>query len=539
MAFSSGSKRKEPWPETALSIKRLRVEELSPSLDGMLLHSYADLRLLTGIVDGTTTSTEDADSPNTSASLHEQPTTDSSTPLTSAASTPSNSFPCRKKNLICDFPGCGKTYNRPVRLAEHQRSHTNERPFKCERDGCDKAFFRDSHLKAHVKSHHEDRRDWECDWPGCGQGFATGQRMRNHRKRHEEKEQLKCTGYPPCEQFFRKPETLQRHVESVHLQDKPYACDHVDKETGAVCGRKFNQPSSLKQHFEREHSGNRFWCTICSPNESGSPNDDNGPVELLEAGVGYATYGQLQEHIKIEHPPTCTVCGYLSTTAAQLRAHIDIEHGSLEERRNFVCDYAECDRSFTSKGNLMVHKKSVHDKLKFICGQVDLSQSKTALGWNNHGACGGEFSTKATLERHVRSRHLHLPELPKGKEKRRQRRERMGNAAHDPSSFDTSVANHDGYGLLDTQYSSADVLLACIVFPCPHRSTGPLDLELHLESAHGFNSLAAMEAAIEQEAKSGGQFWIGGSGNEQDGEDYLLAQRLQVALSSDANSLPE
>ena len=412
-----------------------------------------------------------------------------------------------------------------MRLAEHQRSHTNERPFKCEEEGCNKAFLRDSHLKAHIKSHHENRRDWECDWPGCGQGFATGQRMRNHRKRHEEKEQLKCTGYPPCEQVFRKPETLQRHIASVHLKDKPYACDHVDQETGEFCGRKFNQPHSLSQHFEREHSGNRFWCTICSPNGTESVTDDTGPVGVQEIGVGYATYGQLQEHIKIEHPPTCTECGYMSTSAAQLRAHIDIEHGTLEERRNFVCDSADCGRSFTSKGNLMVHKKSVHDKLKFICGEVDLSQSKTALGWDGHGACAREFSTKATLERHVRSQHLHLPELPKGKEKRRQRKERMGVTAHDSSSFDMGVTDYAGSGFTEIQYPSADGLLACVVFPCPHRFAGPYDLEIHLESAHGYNSLAALEAAIEQDATSGGQFWIGGSGNEQDGGDYLLAQR--------------
>jgi len=349
--------------------------------------------------------------------------------------------------------------------------------------------------------------------------------MRNHRKRHEEKEQLKCTGYPPCEQVFRKPETLQRHIASVHLKDKPYACDHVDQETGEFCGRKFNQPHSLSQHFEREHSGNRFWCTICSPNGTESVTDDTGPVGVQEIGVGYATYGQLQEHIKIEHPPTCTECGYMSTSAAQLRAHIDIEHGTLEERRNFVCDSADCGRSFTSKGNLMVHKKSVHDKLKFICGEVDLSQSKTALGWDGHGACAREFSTKATLERHVRSQHLHLPELPKGKEKRRQRKERMGVTAHDSSSFDMGVTDYAGSGFTEIQYPSADGLLACVVFPCPHRFAGPYDLEIHLESAHGYNSLAALEAAIEQDATSGGQFWIGGSGNEQDGGDYLLAQR--------------
>ncbi|GAA5820645.1 hypothetical protein JCM3770_003565, partial [Rhodotorula araucariae] len=32
----------------------------------------------------------------------------------------------RKKKYLCAWPGCGKAYTRPVRLEEHQRSHTGE-----------------------------------------------------------------------------------------------------------------------------------------------------------------------------------------------------------------------------------------------------------------------------------------------------------------------------------------------------------------------------------------------------------------------------
>lgn len=32
----------------------------------------------------------------------------------------------RTKKWVCDYPGCDKSYSRPVRLEEHQRSHTGE-----------------------------------------------------------------------------------------------------------------------------------------------------------------------------------------------------------------------------------------------------------------------------------------------------------------------------------------------------------------------------------------------------------------------------
>lgn len=70
--------------------------------------------------------------------------------------------------------------------------------------------------------------------------------------------------------------------------------------------------------------------------------------------------------------------------------------------------------------------------------------------------------------------------------------------------------------------------LACSIVPCPQRFMRSYDLEVHLEVVHGYTSLAAMEAALEQEALSGGQFWVGGK--TEDPEDALLAERLNTAL---------
>jgi uncharacterized Zn-finger protein len=54
---------------------------------------------------------------------------------------------------------CGKKFNKPARLVRHQRSHTNERPFKCDfvspetNIQCPEAFMRPDHLKRHRASH--------------------------------------------------------------------------------------------------------------------------------------------------------------------------------------------------------------------------------------------------------------------------------------------------------------------------------------------------------------------------------------------------
>jgi len=446
------------------------------------------------------------------------------------ANTPRSKEP-REKRYACDFPDCGKAFSRPVRLAEHQRSHTNDRPFVCSHGGCDKAFLRDSHLKHHVKSVHENRRDWVCDWPGCDKAFATGQRMRNHRKTHDDKEQCKCT---KCGQYFRKQETLQRHIVAVHMQDKPYICDHMNEGTGVVCGRKFKQSQQMIGHQNREHSGIRFWCTLCSTDAM-----HVDPVMTPEgppAGqVGFRTHGEYQQHVKEVHPPTCEECGHVCQTTHQLKAHIEIQHESIDKRRNFPCTYPDCGKAFTKKGNLNVHVRAVHDKKKeFVCGQVELKVSKTFPGWDGHGACGRHFGSKKGLENHIITQHLLLPGITgdgnaKAKAKRIQDdQDDQSPATNTPNStmLPTATKRLTGKAFDDRE-------LACTVVPCPSRFMRTYDLEVHLELVHGMTSLAAMEAAVEQEALSGGQFWIGGSEDEDEDDEALLARRLDQALYAD------
>ena len=114
----------------------------------------------------------------------------------------------RLKRYPCPHPGCIKCYTRPIRLEEHLRSHTGEvssvspfplctpfpplftflsklipsrrpvqRPFKCEE--CGATFIRDSHLKAHARSHLSDSaKEHGCQI--CDKRFWTNQHLKKH-----------------------------------------------------------------------------------------------------------------------------------------------------------------------------------------------------------------------------------------------------------------------------------------------------------------------------------------------------------------------
>jgi general transcription factor IIIA len=434
----------------------------------------------------------------------------------------------RQNKYACDFEGCTKSYSRPVRLQEHKRSHTNDRPFACPQQGCDKTFLRESHLKHHIKAKHDDVRDYICDWPDCDKGFHTAQRLKQHKKTHQvTKPEYLCIGYPPCNQSFRKQDTLDRHIQLVHLHEKPFVCDQLDRFTDLPCGARFKTSTHLIAHKDREHSGNRFWCKICSPHMA-----DIDPTVNLDAfttAVGFPTYIEMQQHIKAVHPPTCSQCQHICASNRDLKAHMEIQHGDIEDRRNYICDYPDCGRGFTKKGNLVVHQRSVHAKQKqFICGETDIKSSKRVPEWDGRGACGRAFSAKANLEEHVRTQHLHLPGYvrPAKREKQEEDDSYTHFADLSPEDHNTVLARLTGVGY----EHGRDI--ACVDETCPHRFVKPFDLEVHLEIVHGYTKMEAIEMVVEREhereALTGGKFWLGGL--QPDYNDQRLAHQLGLAL---------
>ena len=75
----------------------------------------------------------------------------------------------RKQQLLCSF--CPKTFPRKYKylLVEHERLHTNEKPFVCK--VCKKGFHRLSFLKNHIVVHSGEKR-YKCDF--CDRKFAMG-----------------------------------------------------------------------------------------------------------------------------------------------------------------------------------------------------------------------------------------------------------------------------------------------------------------------------------------------------------------------------
>ncbi|XP_043914971.1 Wilms tumor protein isoform X2 [Protopterus annectens] len=87
-----------------------------------------------------------------------------------------------EKPYQCDFKDCGRRFSRSDQLKRHQRRHTGVKPFQCKT--CQRKFSRSDHLKTHTRTH-TGEKPFSCRWPNCQKKFARSDELVRHHNMHQ------------------------------------------------------------------------------------------------------------------------------------------------------------------------------------------------------------------------------------------------------------------------------------------------------------------------------------------------------------------
>jgi len=266
------------------------------------------------------------------------------------------------KMVACPYDGCPWFSSKRKRLERHLLTHTGERPFACQEEGCTATYTRSDHLRKHVDKFHRKIR-FPC--AECTSTFSSPDGVAKHVKTKHSKDShsYRCD---ECGKTFTKRNHLQCHVAS-HDKVLPHGCK--------ICGERFLYPSKLKRHQVRYHDARNKKRYPCPKKEG------------FDCTKDFETWSEARKHAQ-EHRTMhrCEICRAEFKLPLHLKEHVATKHDG-DESNTYRCAHKDCDRIYHHARNLHAHIRSAHLSNGLIC---------------DYSGCGREFAHKKSLNHHVR-----------------------------------------------------------------------------------------------------------------------------------------
>ncbi|XP_069927971.1 Wilms tumor protein isoform X4 [Oryctolagus cuniculus] len=119
----------------------------------------------------------------------------------------STSETSEKRPFMCAYPGCNKRYFKLSHLQMHSRKHTGEKPYQCDFKDCERRFSRSDQLKRHQRRH-TGVKPFQCKT--CQRKFSRSDHLKTHTRTHTGEKPFSCR-WPSCQKKFARSDELVRH----------------------------------------------------------------------------------------------------------------------------------------------------------------------------------------------------------------------------------------------------------------------------------------------------------------------------------------
>ena len=321
---------------------------------------------------------------------------------------------------------CSRKYGHRCDLTKHLKSHSDNRPYVCAYENCEKAFKRKDTLSKHQDIHaaagdtmknstleeddiieilqwldptlkaliHTPRsKEFPFSCKYCDmKEFKSANICLNHiKQKHPEIDCPITHAYrcSHCNQTFEMKATLSRHILS-HSDYKPYVCTIDD------CNKSFNRKDKLKDHQKR-HVGEekRHMCSTCG-NWFSSTSGLNTHMKVVHmrayehlcsfCGKGFPIKSKKDNHEKSKHLGmkiwVCELCGKSYNKRVELTQHMYYHSGE----KPYACDY--CEYRCVRLDYLKKHVKTHTEEKPYKCSICNLG-----------------FSLRSTLIIHMKRHH--------------------------------------------------------------------------------------------------------------------------------------
>ena len=286
----------------------------------------------------------------------------------------------KSKNHACTL--CRKTFWCPSSLRHHQeKSHnmdftlTANKDLVCEH--CGKKYTQPHSLRKHEELHRreaisdaEDGRSMQNLVPFKHKDSLRPVLIACKRTYYQRWKKHACT---LCLKSFWAPSSLRRHYEMEHSLD--WLAPAVEGEACSICGKQYKQELSLRRHekhhyCEAEAQAERQ-CTVCERLMS----DKHSLKRHMLTHSGIKAF-------------MCSMCGHLCTSKYELASHERLHTGE----KRYEC--TKCNRRFGQIGELRYHEINYHceNPTMYVCS-----------------LCGHQFKHRILLKRHMQ---VHTGERP-------------------------------------------------------------------------------------------------------------------------------